>query len=100
MERRCVSVNRLGLLAAMVLTLLCLGMGTDKTAHQGLPPGFRQLMEAPPEEREAVQRLLGVNYQMADLSLSKRENVDFILTPALLVQEAVSDGVVLTYPEE
>jgi len=33
-------------------------------------------------------------------SLEMRENVDFLLTPALLVQEVVADGVVLTYPEE
>jgi hypothetical protein len=37
---------------------------------------------------------------MSDVSLEVRELADFLLTPALLVQEAVSDGVVLTYPEE
>jgi len=37
---------------------------------------------------------------MVDLSLAQREPSDFLLTPALLVQEAVSDGVILTYPEE
>jgi hypothetical protein len=43
---------------------------------------------------------LQINRRMADLSLTVREHVDFLLTPALLVQEAVSDDVVLTYPEE
>lgn len=38
--------------------------------------------------------------RMADLSLMMREQVDFLLTPALLVQEAISDDIVLTYPEE
>lgn len=33
-------------------------------------------------------------------SLDMRENVDFLLTPALLVQEAMSDDVVITYPTE
>jgi hypothetical protein len=33
-------------------------------------------------------------------SLEMKEKVDFLLTPAFLVQQVVSDGVVLTYPEE
>ncbi len=33
-------------------------------------------------------------------SLEMRENVDFLLTPALLVQDAISEGVIITYPEE
>jgi len=37
---------------------------------------------------------------MLDLSLRVREQVDFLITPALLVQEAISEDVVLTYPEE
>jgi hypothetical protein len=37
---------------------------------------------------------------LTDLSLAVRECDDFLLTPALLVQEAVSDDVILTYPEE
>jgi hypothetical protein len=33
-------------------------------------------------------------------SLEMKENADFLLTPALLVQEAVSEDVVITYPSE
>jgi hypothetical protein len=33
-------------------------------------------------------------------SLEMKEKADFLLTPALLMQEVVSDGTVLTYPEE
>ncbi len=33
-------------------------------------------------------------------SLEKKEIVDFVLTPALLMQEAMSDDVVITYPTE
>ena len=32
--------------------------------------------------------------------MALREHDNFLLTPAWLVQEAVSDGVILTYPEE
>jgi hypothetical protein len=35
-----------------------------------------------------------------DPSLEMRENVDFLLTPAILIQESITDGVILTYPEE
>ncbi len=34
------------------------------------------------------------------LSLEMKENADFLLTPALIVQEAISDDIVLTYPTE
>jgi hypothetical protein len=35
-----------------------------------------------------------------ELSLKVKENVDFLLTPALLVQEALSVDIVVTYPNE
>jgi hypothetical protein len=35
-----------------------------------------------------------------DTSLEMRENVDFLLAPALLVQNAISRDVVITYPSE
>ncbi len=81
--------------------LLGLVMGAAKTAVPGTPPGIRQWMEArTKEETAAVMRALQVHPRMADPSLAVREQVDFLLTPALLVQEAVSDDIVLTYPEE
>ena len=33
-------------------------------------------------------------------SLEMKENVDFLLTPALIVQEVISEDVVITYPSE
>lgn len=33
-------------------------------------------------------------------SIEMKENVDFLLTPALLVQESISKDVVITYPSE
>ena len=33
-------------------------------------------------------------------SLEMKENADFLLTPALLMQEALSDEVITTYPSE
>lgn len=57
-------------------------------------------------KRAAIEQFLAdfrapaVSAYMVDPSLAMREHDDFLLTPALLVQEAVSDGVILTYPEE
>ena len=34
------------------------------------------------------------------LSLEMRENIDFLLTPALIVQGAITEGDIVTYPEE
>jgi len=33
-------------------------------------------------------------------SLQMKENVDFFLTPALLVQESISENVIISYPGE
>lgn len=33
-------------------------------------------------------------------SLEMKENVDFLLTPVFLVQEAISDDIIITYPSE
>jgi hypothetical protein len=97
------------LFTVLTCVLFCLAMGAAKVADGGtppefgrdLPPGVRRLVNAPTDaERGTVQRHLGVSFRMADASLEVREQVDFLLTPALLVQEAVSDGVILTYPEE
>jgi hypothetical protein len=38
--------------------------------------------------------------QVFEPSLEMKENVDFLLTPALLVQEAISEEIVVTYPSE
>ena len=34
------------------------------------------------------------------VSLEMRENVDFLLTPALIVQGAITEGAIVSYPEE
>ncbi len=97
-------------LVLLSCVLLCLGAGAGETSERtgppGLPPGVlpgwnRILTTSTPEERAIASRqVFGVNYFMREASLETREQDDFLLTAALLVQEAVSDGVVLTYPEE
>jgi hypothetical protein len=88
-----VSATRWVLLMAVLSALLGLGLVAVRASNQGEPPGLRQLKARDPT-------LLDIDYPMADLSLAAREQVDFLLTPALLVQEAASEDVILTYPEE
>ena len=95
------STRRWGLIIVATCLLLYLAMDSGKA---DLPPGWQRMMDAKRlgvEERvKAQQAVLRTNYHMADISLAIREQVDFLLTPALLVQEAVSDDVILTFPEE
>jgi hypothetical protein len=95
------------LLVVLTGILLGLDMGAAQPPDQGMPPGLRRLRESTGArtqdarwEATRMNQLFNVSYRMADTSLAVREQVDFLLTPALLVQEAVSDDVVLTYPEE
>jgi hypothetical protein len=83
--------------------LICLSTGAYFLPEApGSPPdcpgataiGFGQL---PPVPRRKTQVLVG---NLVSPSQEMKENVDFLLTPAILVQEAVSSGVVPTYPTE
>jgi hypothetical protein len=105
MRRECAIRVRWALLGASICLLLSLVTGAAKAPDRGTTPGVRQLMMGLPvasDEQEARAKVAAtrVNCRMADTSLAVREQVDFLLTPALLVQEAVSEDVILTYPEE
>lgn len=54
--------------------------------------------DRPPED--AQKKAASVALPNFGLSLEKREDVDFLLTPALLVQEILSPEAVITYPNE
>jgi hypothetical protein len=42
----------------------------------------------------------GILTGFSSTSLEMKENVDFLLTPAILVQECISEDVIITYPDE
>jgi hypothetical protein len=98
MRRRSKLTVRWGFLALLLCVLSCLGMGAGGASSR--MERARMLAGLSPEDRVITQQILEVDYHRVDQSLGEREEVDFLLTPALLVQEAVSDGIVLTYPEE
>jgi hypothetical protein len=102
MEGKWTRFTRWAVLAMLMGTFLFLAMGAgDNPGRDRVPGGTRRPIIPGTPEFDAVMRAkLAPDSGMADLSLATRENVDFLLTPALLVQEAVSDGIVLTYPEE
>lgn len=102
MRRERIMKASCALLIVLLGALSCLVVGAARGPVQGTPPGIQRWIEAgnDREKVRAVMRALQVHPRMAEPSLAVREQVDFLLTPALLVQEAISEDVVLTYPEE
>lgn len=101
MRNRRIVKARWVLAVGLISVALGLVMGAARAPDSGLPPVIQRLSEARSSaESAAAMRALQVHPRMAEPSLAVREQVDSLLTPALLVQEAISDDVVLTYPEE
>ena len=68
------------------------------------PPSMQRSRNVPVPEahkrRIAGQIASGYGLGPFQPSLEMKENADFLLTPALLVQEALSDDMIMTYPTE
>lgn len=83
------------MLTVSVCVILGWGHKTAVSSHPdsaaGLPGSQGTLVNAARFEADR---------QLADECFMLREQADFLLTPALLIQEAMCDDVVLTYPEE
>ena len=64
----------------------------------------RAYLEALEREGKMLDAFAGIDSGMftglSSPSLEMKENVDFFLTPALLVQESISENVIITYPGE
>lgn len=56
----------------------------------------------PEAHKERIARRIASGYGLRPFqpSIEMKENADFFLTPALLVQEAISNDIVITYPTE
>ncbi len=79
---------------ALLLSSLCIG---QETAVQQTDGGALQKEDTPSLARRLATGPITRNFVP---SLEMREAADFLLTPAVLAQEAVLDGVVTTYPAE
>ena len=62
------------------------------------PNGFAALTA--PVQEPVRRQILNAAMTAFAPSLEMKENVGFLLTPALLVQEIISDDVIVTYPCE
>ena len=69
-------------------------------------PNNSEIVDIVSQERDHGQHGIlgdidsGMLSGMSSPSLRMKENVDFFLTPALLVQECISENVIITYPGE
>lgn len=82
----------------VLLLLLTRVLGGDHT----FPKEDANRVIATESQKQAMAKQIVSRQSMSNFesSVEMKENVDFLLTPALLVQEAISDDVILTYPSE
>jgi len=87
------------MLVAVVLMLFVPASIGDRQAPQPSQRPATSLQNRNDETtaREMADRSVKAQFQP---SLDMKEAADFLLTPALLVQESISSGIVLTYPTE
>jgi hypothetical protein len=79
-----------------LLLVFCIGgISIAQFLPPAPPPGYFNRLRETAEE-------LARNQVLATFlpSLEAKENTDFLLTPALLMQEAISDQAIPTYPED
>lgn len=96
-NRRKSSLWLAGLFAALVLICLCIG------SNRGEPPVKDPNMALARDQQLRAAALRAATKAATTgfrPSLEMKENVDFLLTPALLVQEALPQDVIITYPSE
>jgi len=82
----------------VLLMLLSQVFGSNKSVRQTKS----KKVYLPEAQKEQMARRIALDFSVGKFkpSLEMKENVDFLLTPALLMQEALSDDIVITYPME
>jgi hypothetical protein len=86
------------LLAIALLVLISQVLANDLTPVPLRPRN----VPVPEAQKQRIAKKIASGYGMGQFqpSLEMKENVDFLLTPALLVQEAICEDTVITYPTE
>lgn len=86
------------LVAALLLMLLTQVMG-DNARPRWPKTGKTHVPEA---QKKRIARGIASTYGQGPFqqSLKMKEYADYLLTPALLVQEAICDDIIITYPTE
>ena len=82
----------------LLLVLLTQVLGGDR----GPRPPRSTKVPVPEAEKQRIARGLASGFGLGAFqpSLEMKESADFFLTPALLVQEAICDDIIITYPTE
>jgi hypothetical protein len=89
------------LLCIICLNLSCSTIYPPKEKNPITADEPKDVMEAEQHARDVALRSATKTVTSGSKpSLEMKENVDFLLTPALLMQEALSDKVITTYPSE
>ena len=86
-------------LAVLGLIALLSGIGGS---NQGTQAPAQKKVDIPPAGRDRIARRIASKYGGGPFrsSLDMKEQFDSLLTPAFLVQEALCEDTVLTYPTE
>ncbi len=86
------------LIGIVIAVCFSLASGKSSTSDAKDPnTSVNIISQQPPAIR---QQILKAATQGFEPSLEMKENADFLLTPALLVQQAISEDIVITYPSE
>lgn len=98
-------LRHLALMLASLVTVATVSVGTrspGKDEVQLLPRHQSYVPTRQEEQDRALAENIASGYIIKNFtpSLEMKEKADFLLTPALLMQGVVSDGILLTYPEE
>jgi len=95
MRQRCLGP----FLVWVAVLALCLSTGGHKavSAKGNADPAQRAKARAREAALKAAMNAATMGFAP---SLEMKENTDFLLTPALLVQEVLSDDLIVTYPSE
>ena len=100
-NQRFKSIALLCVAASLAATLVvCLSSVADNDAKAGAKGPIAPTDTIAGQRAAAGRQILNAATQVFQPSLEMKENVDFLLTPALLVQEAMSRDVMITYPSE
>lgn len=91
-----IPVRILGVILLLILLSKVLG------SNHGSRPVRRRKVPVTEAHKERIAEQLASGYGLGPFqpSLEMKESVDFLLTPAILVQEAICDDIVITYPTE
>ena len=100
--KRAFSVNMQRRFVRILITVVLLVLLSQVLASNPPVPLRPRKVPVPEAHKERIAKGLAGNFGLGPFqpSLEMKENVDFLLTPALLVQEAICDDVVITYPTE